>query len=435
MEKTPSIWQNSQWKELWEMDNKENKTPYMTFDPPQTLTQETPVEGLRFDFNLGLRVGVPEGNYRVRFIDREAALTVYDAAASGVVATSTKRYFVNFRLEVYETPTEEEQKAAKAKDETLEPKLIFSHDYDAKGKPVLMKFAGAAMGDLLAWFPYAEAFRKKHGCQLYTEMDARYIEILREGYPEIHFLAPGDQRPEGLYATYYVGLFAPWDDRNLQPVDWRVVGLQAHAAYLLGVEAKELRPRLLPSPQAASVRPPEDTPYVCIAAQATAQCKYWNNAPGWMDTIAYLKELGYRVLCVDRDRVTSNGLFSNTIPYGAEDFTGDRPLQERVDLISGATFFIGLPSGLSWLAWGAGVPVIMISGFTSPGTEFYTPYRVQQFHTCHSCANDQRFEHKYDDFGACPHHRGTDREFECTRCISPDAVKKTIDRLRSELGI
>lgn len=153
-----------------EATDKMEKKPYMTFDPPQIPTQETPVEGLRFDFNMGLRVLVPEGNYRVRFIDRDAALAVYDAKASGVTATSTKRYFVNFRLEVWQMPTEEEQKAAKAREETLEETLIFSHNYDAKGKNVLLKFAGAAMGDLLAWFPYAEAFRQKHGCELYALM-------------------------------------------------------------------------------------------------------------------------------------------------------------------------------------------------------------------------------------------------------------------------
>ena len=146
-----------------------------------------------------------------------------------------------------------------------------------------------------------------------------------------------------------------------------------------------------------------------------------------------MKELGYRVLCVDRERVTMHGLHGSTIPYGAEDYTGDRPLEERLDLISGAEFFMGLPSGLSWLAWGAGVPVVMIVGFTMPGTEFATPYRVQQFHTCHSCTNDQRNEHHYEDFGACPHHRGTDREFECTRCITPDFVKDTIRRLRERV--
>ncbi len=382
-------------------NNAVGKEPYMVFDPPAAPTQETDVPGLRFDFNNGLRVSVPEGDYRVRFIDRDSHLTVYDAKASNVMATSTKRYFVNFRL----------------------------HDYDAKGKKVLLKFAGPALGDMLAWFPCAEDFRKKHGCELYVLTDKRYCEILQAGYPDIHFLTPEDPRPSDLYATYYVGLFAPWDDRNLQPVDWRVMGLQAHGAYLLGLEPAERRPRLLPSEKASEIRPKE--PYVCIATQATAQCKYWNNARGWMDTVAYLKELGYRVLCVDRERVTVNGVFGNTIPYGVEDFTGDRSLQERVDLISGAAFFVGLASGLSWLAWGAGVPVVMIVGFTAPGTEFHTPYRVQQFHTCHSCANDQRYEHKYDDFGSCPHHRGTDQEFECTRCITSEYVRDMIDRVRS----
>ena len=395
-------------------NNAVGKEPYMVFDPPAAPTQETGVPGLRFDFNNGLRVSVPEGDYRVRFIDRDSHLTVYDAKASGVMATSTKRYFVNFRLEVYATLPEET--------------LLFAHDYDAKGKKVLLKFAGAALGDMLAWFPCAEAFREKHGCELYALTDKRYCEILQAGYPDIRFLTPEDPRPSDLYATYYVGLFAPWDDRNLQPVDWRVMGLQAHGAYLLGLEPAERRPRLLPSAKASEIRPKE--PYVCIATQATAQCKYWNNARGWMDTVAYLKELGYRVLCVDRERVTVNGVFGNTIPYGAEDFTGDRSLQERVDLISGAAFFVGLASGLSWLAWGAGVPVVMIVGFTAPGTEFHTPYRVQQFHTCHSCANDQRYEHKYDDFGSCPHHRGTDQEFECTRCITSEYVRDMIDRVR-----
>ncbi|MBQ9377649.1 MAG: autotransporter strand-loop-strand O-heptosyltransferase [Schwartzia sp.] len=413
-------------------NNAPAKEPYMVFDPPAVPTMEADVPGIRYDFNLGLRVSVPQGNYRVRFVDRDAALTVYDAAASGVLATSTKRYFVNFRLEVYETLSEEEKKKRKAKDESFEDRLVFSHDYDAKGKRVLMKVAHRAMGDVLAWFPYVEAFRLKHDCELYVEIHEKYIEILRAGYPDIRFIAPGEKRPDELYATYYVGLFAPWDDRNLQPTDWRVVGLQAHAAYLLGVAPAETKPRLLPSKGAKKLRPKE--PYVCIATQATAQCKYWNNAQGWMDTVAHLKKLGYRVLCVDRDRVTVNGLYGNSIPYGAEDFTGDFSLQDRVDLISGAAFFIGLPSGLSWLAWGAGVPVILIAGFTSPGTEFSTPYRVQQFHTCHSCGNDQRNEHVYDDFGACPHHRGTDREFECTRCIAPDFVKETIDRLVKDWG-
>lgn len=213
----------------------------------------------------------------------------------------------------------------------------------------------------------------------------KYASILRVGYPEIHFV-PEDVKqsafvPEdgqGVYATYYIGLFAPWDDRNLQVTDWRIVGLQAHAAYILGVDAVESRPRLLSSKN----RPPEKGKYVCIATQATAQCKYWNNASGWMDVIAWLNKKGYRVLCIDRDRTTVNGIYGNHIPYGVEDYTGDLPLQ--------------------------------------------------QFHTCHGCGNDMRHEHKYDDFGACPHHRGTDREFECTRFITAEYVERIVEKALEE---
>ena len=399
----------------------EEKKPYMSFTPP-ALTMPSGLEGIRYDFNLGARVSVPEGSYRVRLIDREAELCTYDTECSGVVVSSTKRYFVNYRIEVLQVDEEKSTPGQK------QFKLVFAHDYDARGKKVLIKFADAAVGDMLAWFPYAEEFRRKHGCRVYVAVSGRFREIFEAGYPELEFIGE-DVVPEGLYASYLVGLFDPWDDRNLQPCDWRVVGLQAHAAYLLGLTPEEIRPRLTPKPYKEKIA----EPYVCIASQATAQAKYWNNAGGWMETIDYLKEKGYRVLCIDRDRTTVHGNFGNSIPYGAEDFTGDLPLQERIDLLAGAEFFIGLPSGLSWLAWGTGIPVVMIAGFSAPGTEFFTPYRVQQFHSCHSCCNDARNEHKYGDFGACPHHRRTDREFECTRMITSGFVKKVIDRLLADL--
>lgn len=386
------------------------KQPYMVFSPPG-IAGKTGHKGIYFDFNHGARVVVPEGDYRVKFTDLDSCLTVYDMKASGVIVTSSKIYYVRFRIEVY-----------KGK------KRIFSHDYDAAGKNVLLKFAGAALGDVLAWFPYAEEFRKKHACRLFVALDEKYHEILKDGYPEITFLK-AEEQPAKLYATYYVGLFAPWDNRNLQPVDWRVVGLQAHAAYLLGVEPREIPPKLTAKKQSQIKEP-----YVCIATQATAQMKYWNNAAGWLETIDYLKKKGCRVLCIDRDAMTAYGLHGNNIPYGCEDFTGDLPLQQRVDLLAGADFFIGLPSGLSWLAWGTGIPVVMIGGFTLPGTEFSTPYRLQQYHSCHGCGNDARYEHTYDDFGACPRHRGTAQEFECTRLITAEYMQMTIDRVITDIN-
>lgn len=75
--------------------------PYMMFDAGE-VQQESGIAGIRFDFNYGVRVTVPQGEYRVKFIDRKACLTVYDAPASGVLVTSSKKYFIDFRIEVYE---------------------------------------------------------------------------------------------------------------------------------------------------------------------------------------------------------------------------------------------------------------------------------------------------------------------------------------------
>jgi hypothetical protein len=173
--------------------------PYMTFNPPP-ISQKSNIKGVFYDFNKGARVAVPKGNYRVRFVDRDACLVLYDAKADGVICTSTKMYYVNFRIEVYQRGDEQKK----------EPdKLIFAHNYDAKGKNVLLKFPDTAMGDVLAWFPYAEEFRKKHGCNLYCALNPKFSAILKAGYPEIHFVDT-ETVPQDLYASYYVGLFAPW---------------------------------------------------------------------------------------------------------------------------------------------------------------------------------------------------------------------------------
>jgi autotransporter strand-loop-strand O-heptosyltransferase len=175
-------------------------------------------------------------------------------------------------------------------------------------------------------------------------------------------------------------------------------------------------------------------PYVCIAVQSSTQCKYWNHPEGWRDIVTWLKGCGYRVICIDKQPTYGHGLVWNHIPHGAEDMTGALPLSERAALLKHADFFVGLSSGLSWLAWAVGVPVVMISGFTHPNNEFHTPYRVFNHHTCNSCWNDPKVMFDHFDFLWCPRHKGTDRQFECTRLITTDYVKSIIRKIPSFLG-
>lgn len=106
--------------------------------------------------------------------------------------------------------------------------------------------------------------------------------------------------------------------------------------------------------------------YCVISTQASSQTKQWNNPFGWDDVIRFLREQGYKVYCINKDRNYGMGLVWNHIPWGVEDATGELSLQERINLIKDADFFIGLGSGMSWLAWCCKVPVVLISGFSLP---------------------------------------------------------------------
>ncbi len=364
--------------------------------------------GIRYDYNDGCRVVLPEGKWRVRLSDIDTGNILFETVIGAGRINSSKRYYLRARIEVW-----------------TDDKPFFQHDYNAEGRDVLVQFPVGTLGDTMGWFPYAVKLRAFHGCKLTCAMAEWLIPLFKDAYPDIAFVSHDGIEAEKFYATYSIGLFFTDDDHIHQPCDFRQVGLHRTAGYILGVDPTESPPRIVIPNDARPIA----EPYVCIAAQSTAQPKYWNNPTGWREIVQFLKDAGYRVICIDQRPVHGTGLVWNHIPWGAEDQTGDKPLQERARWLKHADFFIGLSSGLSWLAWAAGVPVVMISGFTHPTNEFETPYRVINYHACNSCWNDVRVMFDHKDFLWCPRHAGTARQFECTRLITAEAVKATIRRI------
>jgi autotransporter strand-loop-strand O-heptosyltransferase len=314
-------------------------------------------------------------------------------------------------------------------DEAGNELAVLSHEYDARGRDVSILFPVGTLGDILAWFPYAARFGEAHGCRLTCVMSPQISVLLRDAYPAIRFMSPEEAAEQELagaaYASYCLGLFFEDTDCIHQPTDFRHVGLHRTAGYILGVDPAEDPPWLALPDESR----PIDEPYVCIAVQSSTQSKYWNNPHGWREVVAVLKAAGYRVICIDQKPVHGTGLVWNHLPHGAQDETGDRPLTERARWLRHADFFIGLSSGLAWLAWAAGAPVVMISGFSHPTNEFTTPYRVINWHACNSCWNDPAFRFDHKDFLWCPRHAGTSRQFECTRLITAEQVIGTIRRI------
>ena len=363
------------------------------------IYKETGIDGLRLDFNFGLRLDVPEGNFRVKVSDFDSGQVFFDKYISGGRLISVENYFIRWHVEVF-----------------LNEEKIFSHTLDLEGQPVAVICESKALGDTLAFLPYFAEFKKIYRCDLSVCLFNDFRELAVQLYPDIPLIDEVNYRT---YATYHPSMiFSPFP---LSPVDSCHMSLNRVGGMLLGINYL---------PPKASFKPTEppvtQEPYVCIAVQSVMARKCWLYPGGGDIVVEYLKSLGYRVLCIDKNAEEKNDGFTIRKPEGAEDFTGNRPLLERANMLYHAEFFIGLGSGLSWLADAVNCPVVMICGFSQDWCEFYTPYRVANRRVCNGCFNDRRVNYILD---RCPYHKNTPREFECQKKISPRMVIGAIERL------
>ena len=271
-----------------------------------------------------------------------------------------------------------------------------------------------SLGDSIAWVPIVNEFaiKKRSKVNLYTPNKELFID----SYPMINFF-DYQQKPKNNNIS--LGCF----DEKI----WRRSSLQQIACDILEMDNKEIRCKLDIDKNKKSNF---NKKYVCIATQSTLQCKYWNNKNGWIQVVDYLKKLGYDVVCIDKHYSYGVKDSMNIIPENAINKTGDLPLHDRINDIYHSEFFIGLGSGLSWLAWACEKPVIMIAGFSDPKSEFYTPYRVHNKNVCNSCWNDSSIPFEKDNWLWCVR----DKNFECSREITFDMVKEKIDLCIQDLS-
>ncbi len=306
--------------------------------------------------------------------------------------------------------------------------VIYSHKYNASGKRVYIAFGSKALGDTLAWFPYALEFKKKHNCHVIVS--TFWNKFFKEKYPELEFVSPGATVPN-LYAMYEIGWYYD-DNDNLegfkQPYDPKQFPLQQTATNILGLEYKEIIPKIN---YQVKDRPFKEK-YICISPHASASAKYWHHPEGWQTIINYINNvLGYKVVMISKEKYNDNWetdklplqkKFTNII-----DATGDHPIEDIINMLHHSEMYIGVSSGLAWLSWSIKNPVVLISGFSSDWTEFTSNVeRIINKNVCNSCFNN--FKLDAGDWNWCPVHKDTPRQFECTKKILPETVIEGITR-------
>lgn len=291
---------------------------------------------------------------------------------------------------------------------------VFEERFNPLGKRVFITLDSKSLGDTLAWFPQVEEFRKKWNCHVICSTFMN--DELKNQYTEIEFVNPGSV-VNNIYAMFNIGWF--WDgdlpSRQKHPNDFRKFPLGKTAADILGLEYKQTK-TLLEIPNIEKIR------RVGFGIHSTAQTKYWNNPTGWQELTNFFNAIGYEVIVLSNE---GDGYMGNKYPEGVSVLIpGD--LNNLKMEMSKCELFIGIGSGLSWLAWTLNIPTVLISGFSEPISEFDGDgvLRIFNPNSCNGCYN--RYKFNPGDWNWCPDHSGTERQFECTKSITGSHVLSKI---------
>jgi autotransporter strand-loop-strand O-heptosyltransferase len=297
------------------------------------------------DFSRPVKIEISGNNsckYIVSFINKSNNKTFYESLlTNNMWASSETQPPENVKITVKNLTTKE----------------IFIFEKFSERKVYVINESGS-LGDTLAWTPVVNRLAVENNIKI--DYFTPYKNLFEVKYPNLNFYNYNEKNKVSNDGEIYELKF------DCSKLD-NTKNLQEIASDILKVYHKEERPEL------NIVQPFKnnfDKKYVCIATHSTAQFKYWNNPTGWQQTVDYLKSIGYDVVCIDKYKYFGTDKKMNCIPKGCVDKNGDLPLEERMNDLYFCDFFIGLTSGLSWLAWSLEKPVVLISGISKEHTEF-----------------------------------------------------------------
>ena len=288
---------------------------------------------------------------------------------------------------------------------------------------ILVFLESFSIGDTVAAIPYVDKFQEVNSDDEITiSVNDWLIPYFSTVYTNLKFIGKN---------TDYI-----FDKVIDLKYDYSKSIQQVYAEQLGFINAPYIRPKIL----IPELQRPIKNKYVTIGIHSTSQLKYWNHPLGkksqpgslyWDELCGILRKKGYTPVVVEQHEMFGWAPYRNGLPQKANKKFG-QSLSESMNYIYHSEFYIGLSSGMSWVAHAMGKPVAMISNFTEDWNEFdlSTPdyIRITNKDVCHGCWNlvKKEFEFDGDDWYWCPKHKGTDRQFECHTSITPEMVLNEI---------
>jgi len=292
------------------------------------------------------------------------------------------------------------------------------------GKGTIVECSNS-LGDTIATIPYVNKYKIDNNCDVSVKINPDYIFLFENSYPDLNFIDNKEGFDKIINANYHFY-------KKLQE------GIAEHLGYK---NAKWIKPILNIKPKERPIK----NKYVVINIHSTAQMKYWNHpdgkkvrdtSPYWNELCRILRKNGLTPVVVEKEERWGVNPYYNGLPKKSVKRVG-MSLEEVVNYIQHAEFFIGLSSGLAWIAHGLGKKTAIIANFTNEDHEIPLDEnnykRITKKDVCHGCWNNPKYDlmsiyrDKNDTWDECPEHKDTKREFECHTSITPEQVFNEIE--------
>lgn len=310
-----------------------------------------------YNFNYGVNFFSLKKSYLVKIYNLDSGNKLGEfTTIPGEPYFSPQKFYIRWGIKVYDGE-----------------KLFLEKELDLNNKDVFIESKSDCIGDNVAWIKAVDNFQKKHNCNLTCVFPESLIESFSITYPNIRFLRKKDRKK---YEACYYLKCGHATTKNETIVYHNIIALDKIAEYILEVEHQEKPKKMI-----TTNVPDFGGEYVCYSERASSAMKEWNNPEALKEVIEYIQSLGLKVVNIDQMPLIKD--LKDVIYLNGKDIS----IQERINTISGAKFFIGMASGMSWLSWACHIPTIMISSFSLPLSEYENPYRVFSKDFCFGCWN------------------------------------------------
>jgi len=275
-----------------------------------------------------------------------------------------------------------------------------------EGKELMLHFDSFCLGDTICFSSLMDAFMDYHKPK-YVYVSTFFPHLLKSNRPDYEFINANQTGMIHIDKLLDIG----YDKNNIS----HTLGGMFYAAKDTMRLPQSTKPGKCPVIPKVRITNPNK---ITMGPETIKEISKWNfnGNDGWQTVVNTLHNNGFDVYNIS---------YENTMNLqNVKGFHGHDDINVAIDHIVSSRFFVGLSSGLSWLAWAYGVPVVMISNFTKRQNEFDC-FRVENLNVCNGCFN------MFPNIKTkCPVFLGTERENECHLSITPSMV---IDKINEAI--